>query len=167
MKLGILSDTHDQLERTRTAVAMLREAGAEGLIHCGDWTTPEMISVCAQLPLWFVFGNNDADEVPALEAAATQAGATCLGWSGFIELAGRRIGVAHGHMRYDMRHITSQRPDYGFFGHSHIATDVRENGIRWINPGALHRADEYTVALLDLSTDDLQWFKIPGRTGSG
>ncbi len=36
MRLGILSDTHDELERTRVAIALLRRAGAEALIHCGD-----------------------------------------------------------------------------------------------------------------------------------
>ena len=37
----------------------------------------------------------------------------------------------------------------------------RENGVRYINPGALHRASEFTVALLDLKTDDLKWLKVP------
>ena len=34
MRLGILSDTHDPMERARRAVGMLREAGADVLVHC-------------------------------------------------------------------------------------------------------------------------------------
>jgi predicted phosphodiesterase len=44
-------------------------------------------------------------------------------------------------------------PDYLLFGHSHEVADYREGPTRWINPGALHRAAEWTVGLLDLAND--------------
>ncbi len=80
MLVGILSDTHDQLVRTECAVRLLRSQGVEALIHCGDLTTPAIVAACAGLPFWFVLGNHDADNVPALQAAAQEHGATCLGW---------------------------------------------------------------------------------------
>ena len=67
MLLGILSDTHDRLDRTRAAVELLLAEGAEALIHCGDLTVPEIVPICAVLPCYFVFGNNDADDIPARE----------------------------------------------------------------------------------------------------
>ena len=84
MRIGILSDTHDELARTRAAIRVLRDAGAEALIHCGDLASPPIVEVCAALPFWFVFGNHDADAVPALERAAAAAGAICLGWTGTV-----------------------------------------------------------------------------------
>ena len=66
MLLGILSDTHDQVATTRKAVELLRAEGAVALIHCGDLAGPEIVAICSVLPLWFVFGNWDADKVPAL-----------------------------------------------------------------------------------------------------
>src|SRR5262245_58126259 len=161
MRLGILSDTHNQLARTRRAVELLRTAGAEVLVHCGDLTRPEVVAVCAVLPCSFVFGNNDADMVPELRQAMTAAGAVCLEWGGEVMLAGKRVAVTHGHMHTDVRRLLATRPDYLLSGHSHIATDRREGLTRRINPGALSRADKFSVALLDLETDDLQLLTVP------
>ena len=61
MQIGILSDTHDQVERTVDAVAMLVAEGAEALLHCGDVMGPEVVAECGRLPSFFVFGNNDLD----------------------------------------------------------------------------------------------------------
>ena len=161
MRLGILSDTHDQLARTRLAVALLRDAGADALAHCGDLSNPPIVVACAVLPCWFVFGNHDADNVPAMELAARDSGAVCLGWSGEVELGGRLVAIAHGHMTYDIRRAMAKRPNYLLTGHSHIANDHREGLVRRINPGALHDADRFTVALLDLENDDLRFLAIP------
>ncbi len=60
MRLGILSDTHNELARTRMAVQLLCDEGAEALVHCGDLSSPPIVAACAVLPFWFVFGNHDA-----------------------------------------------------------------------------------------------------------
>lgn len=74
MRLGILSDTHDELARTRLAVRMLRDARAEVLIHCGDLASPAIVESIATMPSWFVLGNHDADSVPALQQSAVEFG---------------------------------------------------------------------------------------------
>ena len=61
MRIGILSDTHDQVQRTKSAVAMLAEGGAETLIHYGDLTIADVVDECSVLPCYFVFGNCDYD----------------------------------------------------------------------------------------------------------
>lgn len=160
MLLGILSDTHDELARTQQAVELLRAAGAEALVHCGDMASPSIVVACAVMPLWFVFGNHDADSVPALRKAALEHGAVCLDWGGIFELAGRRVGVAHGHMRLDIRRVLAGRPDYLLTGHLHSPMDSLHDGVRQINPGALSRADEYTVALLEIETGQLQFLRV-------
>src|SRR4051794_6847804 len=60
VRLGILSDTHNELERTHRAVQRLRAEGAEALIHCGDLSSPAIVALLAGLPSWFVLGNHDA-----------------------------------------------------------------------------------------------------------
>lgn len=160
MLLGILADTHDELARTKRAVEVLREAGAEALIHCGDLTGPPIVAVCSALPLWFVFGNHDADSVPELQRASSQFGAACLGWGGVIDIAGKRIGVAHGHLTTDVRRVFAERPDFLLTGHAHFATDEIVDGTRRICPGALHRADQFTIALLDLASGELRLLRI-------
>jgi len=166
MRIGILSDTHDELERTRFAVELLRTHRATALIHCGDLKSPAIVKICAEIPLGFVLGNHDADNVPYLKEAAGEVGAICLGWSGRVELAGKTIAVAHGHMTYDIRHVMNPRPHYLLTGHSHIASDNYDGLVRRINPGALQEADQFSVALLDLESDELQFLEIPSLSGA-
>jgi putative phosphoesterase len=161
MRVGILSDTHNQLERTVRAIEILTAARAAALIHCGDLTTPDIVAACAALPSYFVLGNNDADNVPALSSAIAGIHGVNLDWRGEVTLAGKRLGVVHGHFHRDVRRLLAARPDYLLYGHSHIADDRREEGVRWINPGALYRAKEFSVAVLDLATDQLEFLSVP------
>ncbi len=154
MLLGILSDTHDQLARTRRAVDLLISHGAQALIHCGDFLSPEIVRVCAVRPFYFVFGNNDGEG--DLSAAGAETGSVCLKWGGVVELGGKRLGVTHGHMRGDVRRVMDAGVDYLFTGHTHATHDVMDGTVRRINPGALHRADAFTVAVLDLETGELK-----------
>ncbi len=160
MRIGILSDTHDQVARTSKAVALLIEQGVQALIHCGDYTCPDVIYECT-VPGYYVFGNNDFD-LNELRGAMTVVGGVCLEWGGEVVLGGRRIAVTHGDSACEFRRLAGLSPDYLLFGHSHQRCDERRDGTRWINPGALHRAAEWTVATLDLETDDLQFLRVHG-----
>ncbi len=161
MKLGILSDTHNQLDRTRRAVALLREAGAEVLVHCGDIIDIEIVTACSLLPCYYVFGNNDSYNVTDLRTTIEETGGTCLMWSGELNLDGKRIGITHGHFPTDVRNLMAAAPDYLLTGHSHSAHDERVGSVRRINPGALHRAAAFSVAILDLVADELTFLSIP------
>ena len=161
MLIGIISDTHDKLTRTRIAVDMLQTVGAQALVHCGDFVEPDLLAVCAGQPVYFVLGNNDLDSARALEAMGDAIGATFLGWGGVIDLGGKRIGITHGHTHGDYKRVLAANPDYLLMGHSHVAEDRRQGAVRLINPGALHRANPYTVALLDLETDNLCFLEVP------
>ena len=161
MRLGVLSDTHDRLDRTRAAVALLLDAGADALVHCGDLTTPAVVELCSSRLFDFVLGNHDADSVPALTAAAARCGATCHGWGGVIDYEGVRVGITHGHLRTDVRRVLAARPHYLLTGHSHEAHDCVEGGVRRVNPGALHRADRYTVAVIDVAAGEVRFLDVP------
>jgi putative phosphoesterase len=161
MRLGILADTHDELARTKVAVGLLRAEGAEALIHCGDLSSPPIVAALATLPGWFVLGNHDADMVPHLERAAAEFSVVCLGWGGVVELAGKRVGVVHGHLRVDVRRILAARPDYLLSGHAHLASVSKDTGMQRINPGALYRADEFTVALLEVEAGEVRFLRVP------
>jgi putative phosphoesterase len=161
MLLGVISDTHDKLARTHVAVQMLQAAGAQALVHCGDFVEPELLAVCAGQPVYFVLGNNDLDSASALETMGDAIDATFLGWGGVVELAGKRIGVTHGHTLSDYKRVLAARPNYLLLGHSHVAEDRRIGEVRLINPGALHRAHPYSVALLNLATDELKFLEVP------
>ncbi|MCS6975966.1 MAG: metallophosphatase family protein [Gemmatales bacterium] len=159
MILGILSDTHDRLHRTAQAVHLLKQAGAEVLVHCGDITTPDIVWVCSELPCYYVFGNNDYEQ-DRLRLAIRESGGICLEWGGTAALDGKRIGIVHGDRLVEERRCLEEKPDYLFCGHTHRCRDDRVGNTRIINPGALSRARVHTVAVLDLHSDRLQFLEI-------
>lgn len=160
MRLGIISDTHDQLVRTLCAVSRLEAEGAEALVHCGDLTRPDIVHACGGIgPSYFVLGNNDFDEA-GLRAAIEAIGGTFLGLGGEFALQGKRIAVTHGDSASHFRRLLRAAPDYLLFGHTHVLMDERDGPTRQINPGALHRAAVWTVALLDLETDKMRMIPI-------
>ena len=79
MRIGILSDTHDQVARTTVAVRLLIAHKAEVLIHCGDLCNSDVVYECGLLPSYYVFGNNDFD-TDDLRRAILDVGGTCLEW---------------------------------------------------------------------------------------
>ena len=162
MRIGIISDSHNQYERTSLAVQQLKSIGAETLFHCGDLTLPAMVNSFGGLPCYFVFGNNDVHVVSEIRQAINEvAGAVCLEWGGEVQLGKKRLAMTHGHRYSEVSRLLATNPDYLFTGHSHLAADWREGATRRINPGALHRASSFTVALLDLEDDSLQFLTIP------
>jgi predicted phosphodiesterase len=46
-------------------------------------------------------------------------------------------------------------------GHTHERRDERRGGTRIVNPGALHRAPAFTVAVLVPSEDRLDFLEVP------
>lgn len=160
MLIGIISDTHDRSSRTATAIKLLHEAGVEAIVHCGDICSPSILSLFADTPLYFVMGNNDND-LELRQLSKTQDHLHYLGQGEIIELAGKRLGVTHGHLPRVVNELLEEKPVYLFTGHTHNATHAWSRGVQCINPGALHRANEYSVATLNLITDELRFLQVP------
>ena len=160
MIVGLLSDTHDRADAMAAAVELLRQNGSEFLIHCGDVGSERILDYLAGLPAAFVWGNNDWDRL-SLQRYAENLGITCYGSFGELELAGKKFAVMHGDdPRLRQRVLAEQRHDYLLQGHTHVRQDERIGVVRCINPGALHRAKEKTVAVLDTATDELTFLSI-------
>ena len=162
MKIGVLSDSHDRVEAMAQAVRTLTANGAEYLVHCGDVGAETILDYLAGTPAAFVWGYNDFDR-RGLERYAEDLGIKCLGSVGELELGGKHFVVLHGDDdRTKQRLLAEQRFDYLLQGHTHIPADVRVGKTRCINPGALHRAREKTVAILDTETDELVFLRLVG-----
>lgn len=160
MKIGILSDTHDQIHRTQRAIQMLAGAGAEYYIHCGDICGQAVLDLFAGLPAACVWGNNDYDQ-GSLGPYAESIGVRALGTIGVLDLGGKRFAVTHGDRRGLIRSaLETPGVDYVLMGHTHILRDERMGGLRIINPGALHRAALKSVALLETTSDELQIIRV-------
>jgi len=160
MLIGILSDSHDRGEMMRAAVVLLRERGAQFFIHCGDICSPELLDHLAGLQCAVVWGNCDWDRA-GLQRYAGEIRVPLYGAVADLELDGKQISVLHGDDRQRMEAtLKAERHDYLFHGHTHVMRDERIGKTRVINPGALHRAVEKTVALLDTAGDRLEFIRV-------
>lgn len=160
MLIGILSDTHDRVELAHLAVQMLRSRGATFFLHCGDIGGLRVLGCFAGLSAAFVWGNCDFDRF-ALDRCAGRLGICCYGPFGDLVLDGKRVAVMHGNdHRLKQRLISSQEHDYLCQGHTHAKEDTRVGRTRLINPGALHRANPKTVALLDSVADTVEFLVV-------
>src|SRR5205823_369764 len=116
MRIGVVSDTHNHLPNVARVVELLNAAGVERVVHTGDITQPKTLEVlaCLAAPLHAVFGNNDAGERDALEAAAERLGIALADPPLELVWADRRIIVVH-----DPRDLESGDvlPDVALHGH--------------------------------------------------
>ena len=134
MRIGVVSDTHDNLPNVARIAAIFRAAGIERVIHTGDITRPETLLALggAGVPIVGVYGNNDRDRA-GLAAAAASIGAQILEPPLELVWAERRIAVVHDRSRHAeslarSHHVT-------LFGHEHRLTLAREPERLVFNPG--------------------------------
>ncbi len=159
MILGILSDSHGDAERTRRAVKLLKEQDAQAFVLCGDIGGDEVFSELVGLELWFVWGNCDYPDASMKRHVGSLGLRAPDGVPLRLDLAGKRIAVFHGHER-ELERFDPADVDYLLHGHTHVRRDDHIGLTRIINPGALHRAAEYSVATLDLSSDTLAFHVV-------
>lgn len=150
MRLGIISDTHGHADLARPAVRMLESLDVETILHCGDIGSADVVRLFAAWPTHFVFGNCD-EERDQLRTAIEEAGQTCHGEFGELELEGVRIALLHSHDRRRFRDVCDSG-DYRLvcYGHTHIAAIDHRSETIILNPGAIYRANPHSIAIVDL-----------------
>lgn len=167
-RIGLLSDSHGRAGTTQRAVRALIEQGVDMLIHLGDIVSLEVIDALIEAvdergnprpPVHIVFGNVDWD-ADALARYAKQLGISVDDPMGWLELDGRTVAFQHGHHEAAMEQALARGVDYLCHGHTHCMRDQREGRTRLINPGALFRAADYTVAVLDTTADRVDFLRI-------
>ncbi|MDZ4784387.1 MAG: metallophosphoesterase family protein [Planctomycetia bacterium] len=152
MLLGVVSDSHGQLDHTLRAVRMLESLSPVVVIHCGDIGSTAVIELFRPWPTHYVFGNVDRDEAE-LRQAIVAAGHQCHERFGELELAGRRIAFLHSDDLRRFRETTSSgQYDLVCYGHTHRAEQHTEGKTLILNPGAMHRANPHSIAVVDLET---------------
>ncbi len=160
MRLGILSDNHGHLDPVRKSLEIFDAHKVDALAHCGDIGGIEPLEILAGRPLWFVWGNTDHPD-PSWRPFLKSMG---IPWPDVIptrfELDGRRFALCHGHERAFGTECRSGDSDYILHGHTHVAADHLNGRSRIINPGALHRATRKTIAILDISSEQLEYFTV-------
>ena len=96
MRIGVLSDTHDNIWALPEALARL--SGCEALLCLGDLCSAFTIARIAEGfrgPVHLVWGNNDGDKLFITTAAEKAGNVTIHGDLGELDLGGRSIAMTH------------------------------------------------------------------------
>lgn len=163
MKIGILSDTHNNLENLHTALERFRAARVTTLFHCGDLTGVEIAQALAGFRVIYVFGNVDIATGEIRRVLTEQNPENYAGLVYRGQIGNARIGATHGHLPGKVDELLqSGEHDYVFVGHSHLHQDEQVGATRLINPGALGglRRENRHICLLDLATGQAEFIDI-------
>jgi len=141
MKIGIISDTHDNLMSIKKAIGIFKKNNVELILHCGDWVSPFSVEFLAQnieVPIKSVFGNNEGDIKRIIERNARLKNPVEFSKGKIFELEkdGKKIAVYHGDDPLLLNAlIASHKYDAIFTGHTHSIRNEVIDGVLVVNPG--------------------------------
>lgn len=155
MRIGIVSDTHNNLKNVARIVELFNTARVERVIHTGDITQAKTIRAFAALDvqMWGVFGNND-QERESLEAAIAEHGFHFFEPPLELVWHERRIVVVHDPR--ELEHVLTDTHDLALHGHTHQHRLDRIGPRMIFNPGecAGHMDGHNAVGIVDLASLD-------------
>ena len=147
MKIGIISDSHDDVVNVNRAIDIFEQNVVKVVIHAGDIISPPIVKEFKRLTenkveFFGIFGNNDGEK-RGLENAFSFINGKLLGDEGKIEIDGLKFCIYHGQdLKKKEKIITSQKFDVVIFGHSHTKfseiIDMKKRSTIILNPGSSH-----------------------------
>lgn len=154
MKIGLLSDTHDNLPQVEKAIKILNQTKTELVLHAGDYTSPFVIPKFKNLncKLIGVFGNNDGDHECLKQRFNETNNCTIKGKFAEINVDNCRIALLHGEEIELLNALAnSQYFDAIVCGHSHAKKIEQKAKTLVINPGEIcgYLTGKSTLAILD------------------
>lgn len=153
MKIGVISDSHGDIEATQQALRILDSWDVLLTIHCGD-VGLEVLPLFQGRRFHFVDGNMDSSDL--LCEKITDPEHTFHDQIGSLEIEGRRVAFLHGHDVKLLHHtIQSGEWDLLCHGHTHAYSSNQEGRTLVLNPGALSRTRSPSLAVIDLPSLDV------------
>jgi putative phosphoesterase len=153
MRIGVVSDTHNNLRSVRAIVEIFDRADVDRVVHTGDVTQAKVLDAFARMraPLVGVWGNNDLER-ETLEAAAVRHGMHVVDGVLHLEWHARRIVVAHDPR--DLEHHVAPDHALALHGHTHLHRHEHKGDTLVFNPGecAGMLRGHNRVGIVDLAT---------------
>jgi hypothetical protein len=135
MKIGLISDTHDNIGNILNAVKQFNDRNTDVVLHAGDFVSPLSVESFNGVKLIGVLGNNDTN-IPGLTSAFKKIHGELKGEFFESVYDGMKFAVYHGTSSAQRELlIKSGKYDVVIYGHTH--RKVRNNYGRTlvINPG--------------------------------
>ncbi|MEM0267869.1 MAG: metallophosphoesterase [Candidatus Korarchaeum sp.] len=143
MILGLISDSHDDVESLERVLELFQRFGIDELIHLGDLISPFSLDpiLSSGIPFRILRGNNDAEVLPALRSV--EGGGTYYQSPVEVDLDGAKLLLFHGFGDSELTKFTavslasSGRFDFVLYGHTHEVHIEEIGDTLVVNPGEL------------------------------
>ncbi len=159
MILGIISDTHDNLNNLKKAFDIFVKHGVEHIIHAGDFTSPFTAKILMEFRGGFtgIFGNNDGDKLLLSRVYESKIHRQ----PHILTLNDRKIVIMHEPDVVEAL-AASGHYDIVIFGHTHKALIKKIGNTLLINPGEAGSwlYGKATVGLVNLKSMDAEIMEI-------
>lgn len=168
MKIGVLSDTHNNLDNLLTVLEIFRERRIETVIHCGDLTDFSLLSHFSDFRLIFLTGNMDHASGTIKKRVEQMRSDNFAGLVFQGKLDGVSIAATHSHLDGKiMDLVREKRFDWIFHGHTHRRRDEIIQGARIVNPGALGglTRESRSCCVVDLSAGEVEFIELSSERG--
>ncbi|KJR40252.1 Uncharacterized protein MCHI_003849, partial [Candidatus Magnetoovum chiemensis] len=132
MLVGIMSDTHDNMDNLRKAVRIFNNSKVSIALHAGDFTSGFTFRVLKDLDAEFIgiFGNNDGDVFFLSKMSSNR----IYKQPYQLIIEDKKIIMIHEHHLVEPL-CASSRYDILIYGHTHTAKIEKINNTLTINPG--------------------------------
>lgn len=153
MRILVVSDTHGDMHTLRRVV--MSQPTAEVVVHCGDGAAEanELKSLFPEKMIVSVRGNCDFCCTAPLKEVFT--------------IESKKLFITHGHLYgvkgglYTLSCAASEEgADIVLFGHTHIPTEVYDDGLYMLNPGSL-RGYEASYGYVDITPQGIVTNTVP------
>ncbi len=162
MLVGVMSDSHDNLENVSKAARLFKEKGVGLVIHLGDIVAPftlaRLASELGGIRVEAVYGNNCGEKL-LLQKTAAAVGAVIEDPPRTIKVDGLRVLLLHGSGSPESTREVAEalalsgRWDAVLYGHTHQPDYRYVQGRLLLNPGEVAGVfGKPTVAVLDTET---------------
>ena len=161
MKIGIISDTHENMPKIKAAVELFNREEMEVVLHAGDIISPITAKEFSalQAPLIGVFGNNDGDKLFLTERFKMIGTIHSKRYEG--EFGGKKFLLIH---EPDMLDALTKSNVYDVivYGHTHRSEITRRGKTLVINPGEGGGwiTGKSTAVLLDTETMEAELVEL-------
>lgn len=173
MKIGVISDTHDNLKPMQAALQVLLDHKVDLIVHCGDWVAPFAVEFLSKnsgdIPVKGVFGNNEGDTKSIVIRNAKLAKPVEFAERKVLEFTadGKHIACVHGEDTPVLDALIRSKKYHAVFtGHTHRPRNEVVGGVLVLNPGTTCFAaegqiiDEATVAIYDSASNTAKIVKV-------
>ena len=153
MKIGVVSDTHNNLKNIEIIINLFNEIKVPIVIHTGDITNANTLEQFSKLnsKLIGVYGNNDRNEL-GLEEVAQKNKFQFQDPPKKISLLDKEIVIFHEPDKIDQFLSQNKLIDVVLYGHTHRYENNTKNGVLFFNPGesAGMQIGSNAIGILDL-----------------